>query len=833
MQNGRQQDLDEGALYPLKRSTCVALVALYPLMHVAAHWVGLSLTSGSQTATLWTSNALLLAVMVILGYRWWLLLLVSTLAAEAFTVIFLLPHLTPAVSLIFSAANMLEALFAALLWQWLVGGRVSIFRLRDCIYLVSVVAVSAPAVSGLLAAAGQVGLGDAAAFFKFWQLWWAANALGILIITSTVLALAGVTARGWRFVISRQYELIVLILLVIGLASLVFGSQPGSASTVLGLPYVLYPLIIWGALRFGSPVSMTLVLLVAVIAITNTDSGNGPYSIASYTVYQRVLSLQMYLAAAAISALLLGAAFSERRAARRILQGSRNKFSKAFHASPDAICICRISDGRLMDANDSIRAVTGYSRAEAVGATLQGLNLTSLEEQRLKYLERGNDDGRLVRVTSRIATKSGVARECQLAFDFAVIEGDLCMVCVLHDITPIRAEEEKRNALEARLMQARKMEAIGQLTGGIAHDFNNILSGILGNVELAESRAANLKDDELIDYLNDVRESGRRARELVAQLLTFGQNRPAHPVRVNIEDAVDEVLRVLGPVLPPGLEIIRSVRPDGVSVNADPVQLQQLIMNLCVNARDATGGNGALEIVVEIVRDFRGRCSSCQEQFAGDYVCLSVSDSGPGIEAESEAKIFEPFYTSKRAGEGTGLGLSVVHGVAHGHNGHIVVDSSRGTTTFSSYFPLAETDDSDAISQTNGRPADANRLELHGTVLLVDDEDSVRKVMAQLLERRGLKVTSAASADDALSEFEADPQCFDLLITDQTMPGMTGVDLAREILAQRPDLPVILCSGFSRDLDQRQLHQTGIRSYVQKPVNFPTLIEKISDLLNE
>ena len=486
-----------------------------------------------------------------------------------------------------------------------------------------------------------------------------------------------------------------------------------------------------------------------------------------------------------------------------------------------------------MDANNSIRAVTGYAREEAVGATLQQLNLMPLEEQRLKYLEQGNDDGRLVRITSNITTKSGLSRECEIAFDFAVIEGDLCMVCVLHDMTPIRAEEEKRNALEARLMQARKMEAIGQLTGGIAHDFNNILSGILGNVELAESRAASLKDDELIDYLNNVSESGRRARELVAQLLTFGQNRPANPVRVNIEDAVDGVLRVLGPALPPGLEIVRSVRSDGVSVNADPVQLQQLIMNLCVNARDATGGNGALEIVVEVVRDFRGNCSSCQEQFAGDFVCLSVSDSGPGIESESDAKIFEPFYTSKRAGEGTGLGLSVVHGVAHGHNGHIVVDSSRGKTTFSSYLPRAETADSDAISQTNGRPADVDRLELHGRVLLVDDEASVRNVMVKLLERHGLEVIPAASADDALAEFEADGQRFDLLITDQTMPGMTGVDLAREVLARWPNLPVILCSGFSHGLDQRQIHQTGIRSYVQKPVNLPKLIEEIADLLDE
>ncbi len=832
MQSVEQQDAGYHVPYSFERGTRIAVIAIYPVLHVAAVWLGLFLSSGAQTATLWTSNALLLAVMVILGIRWWAPLLVSLVAAEAFSLVFLTTNLPLSVGLFYSAANMLEALVAALIWRSLVKGPISVFRLRDCILLVSVVAISAPAIGGLIAAFGQVGVGDAAAFFSFWQLWLTANALGILIITTAILGWAGASRSSLRILGARRYELALLVVLVFGLTLLVFGSSPTGVSNVLGLPYVLYPLLIWGALRFGTPVSSALVLVIAMIGIISTDLGSGPYAIQSYTEYQRVLSLQMFLVAAAISTLILGAVFSERRTALRILEESQNKFSKAFHASPDAICICRASDGRVMDVNTGFTTVTGHSREEAMGATLAQLNLLPLEEQRSKYHGQATTNGKVVKTRSIVPTRSGSAIECETAFDFVVIEGELCTIFVLHDLTRIREEEEKRLVLEAKLMQSRKMEAIGQLSAGIAHDFNNILFAILGNTELAEGRAAKLNDSDLANYLGEIREGGTRARELVAQLLTFGRNKPANPVHVNVSEVVDEVLRLLRQLLPSSLQIAATVRTEEVSVIADPVQLQQLIMNLCVNARDATKGSGAVEITVDAVSAFRGRCSSCQKRFEGDFACLSVCDSGPGIDAESLAKIFEPFYTSKDVDEGTGLGLSVVHGVVHGHNGHIVVDGSPGMTTISNYFPLAPPEDSKPTFAWVESPKTTENY-LHGKVLVVDDEDSVRKVMVRILEYRGLDVTAAASAAEALHEFEEDPQSFDLVITDQTMPMMTGASLARKMLATRPDLPVILCSGFSRDINEQRAREMGIRGYYQKPLDFPTLMAQIAVLLEE
>lgn len=831
MQSSEEKFFDGGAPYLWQRRTSFAVIALYPLVHIAAVWSGLLLTSGTQTATLWPANAVLLAVMVMLDRRWWLYLLGSLLAAEAFTITFLLPHLSLAIGLYFSAANMLEVLVAAFLWQGLVKERINVFRLRDCILLVFVVALTAPALSGLIAGLGRVSIDGVFEFLDFWQLWWSGNALGILVISTTILAWAGISRGDWRLPGSRWFELCVLVLSALGLAVFVFSSQPGSVGTALGLPYIVFPLLVWSAVRFGTRVSTGLVLLISVIAIINTDSGNGPYAIPSYSVYQRVLSLQMFLAAAAISALILGAAFSERRIALRFLRGSEDKFSKAFHSSPDAICICRVSDGRVMDVNNSFRGITSYTRQEAIGATLQQLKLLPLEEQRRKYLEQGELIGLVVQINSLVAAKSGATRECEIAYDLAEIEGDLCMVCILHDVTRIRAEEEKRLNLEAELMQTKKMEAIGQSTSGIAHDFNNILFNILGNTELAEIRAASLHDRKLTGYLREIHQGGTRARDVVAQLLAFGRSEPINPLPVNVAELLDEVLDDLGQIMPTSLLINTSIKTPKVKVLADPVQVQRAVMNLCINARDAMDGKGTIDIELDVAPHFRGLCSSCQQSFEGEFACLSICDSGPGIAAEAQAKIFEPFYTSKDAGKGTGLGLSVVHGVVHGHSGHIVIVSTPGKTKISSYFPLLP---ADTVAVDPSPPDNSLRKEagsMVGNVLLVDDEAAVLNVTVQILERYGLDVTAATSGADALSLFEEDPGAFDLVITDQTMPHMTGAIMAKKMLAIRSDLPVILCSGYSADIDASRAHELGLRGYHQKPLDFRSLVQQIGDLL--
>ena len=211
-----------------------------------------------------------------------------------------------------------------------------------------------------------------------------------------------------------------------------------------------------------------------------------------------------------------------------------------------------------------------------------------------------------------------------------------------------------------------------------------------------------------------------------------------------------------------------------------------------------------------------------------------MCDTGPGIDDATQSKMFEPFYTSKAVGQGTGLGLSVVHGVAHGHDGHIIVDGSPGRTTISSYLPTGGVRRKNKRETRCRQPPRLARLgSLQGRVLLVDDEDSVRRVTAQLLEKRGLGVTAVASAADALVEFRVAPMSFDLVITDQTMPDVSGFDLAAQLLALRPGLPVILCSGYSHEIDAKRAREAGIRAYFEKPVDFPKLVERISELLTQ
>jgi PAS domain S-box-containing protein len=832
MQFESTQKFGDSALPILRRNTSVALIIAYPVLHLVAVWLGLYFSSASQTATLWISNALLLAMMIILDRRWWAPLMIGLVAAEAFSIVFVTAHLSLKTAVFFSAANMSEAIIAALMWQGLVAGRINMSRLRDCVLLVFVVATSAPALGGLVASIGQVGFGDALEFFSFWQLWWAANALGIMVVSTAILAWVGISSSSLQILKSRRLEAAVLVLSVVALTIWIFASSPGSEITVLGLPSMLYPLLIWGAVRFGTAVSVSLVLLIAIIAIIGTDGGSGPYAVPSYTVYQSVLSLQVFLVAAAIMALILGAAFSERRVAFRVLRESEDKFSKAFHASPDAICICSVSSGRVIDVNQGFCDITGFARERVIGVTLEQLKLQPLDEQRRQIVEQVDAQLPNKQIKVHLPVENGTTKECEVTFETTEIEGQRSMISVVHDLTIIRAEEEKRRTLELQLMQSKKMEAIGQLTGGIAHDFNNLLAGILGNTELAESRVSELKDGTLAEYLEGIREGGMRARDLISQLLTFGRNKTSDAKPIRLYAVLDDVMRLLRQVLPSSLRVDTAVRAEDAMVLADPVQLQQVILNLCINARDATGSSGTIEIAIDVHPDLNGSCSSCQESFDGDYVCLSVSDSGPGIEANDLTRIFEPFYTSKEMGKGSGLGLAVVHGAVHSHNGHIIVDSAPGKTTVSTYFPLYQGADVDKVSQSAGATRPDKTEPLKGKVLLVDDEVLVRNVMVQTLESHGLDVTPADSGTDALDVFRAEPGGFDLVITDQTMPNMTGVTLATKLLAIRPDLPVILCSGFNGDIDEKRAGEMGIRGFYQKPVDFAELRRQVADLLS-
>jgi len=382
------------------------------------------------------------------------------------------------------------------------------------------------------------------------------------------------------------------------------------------------------------------------------------------------------------------------------------------------------------------------------------------------------------------------------------------------DITARKRAEAERAALEAQLRQAQKMEALGHLTGGIAHDFNNLLASIMGHVVLAIER--NAGDEKLARYLEQALGSSRKARDLIRQMLTFSRGQRGTPRVVSLAQAVEESLKLLRGSLPATVEIATCIDAVDTAVMLDPVQLDQVVLNLAINARDAMAGAGQLTVSVRSARPVQAVCASCRQRFDGTFVELAVGDSGPGIAPDVLERMFEPFFTTKEVGRGSGMGLATVHGVVHDHGGHVVVDTSapRGGL-FRILLPaLAAGTETKALEKpkTNG----TKRAPLKGRILVVDDEAPVAEFLRELLESWGISARAVTSPASALEVFGAER--YDLVITDQTMPGTTGFRLARELLVRRPGVPVILCTGHIDEIASRELESAGIRGLLHKPV---------------
>ncbi len=382
---------------------------------------------------------------------------------------------------------------------------------------------------------------------------------------------------------------------------------------------------------------------------------------------------------------------------------------------------------------------------------------------------------------------------------------------VFEDITERKQAEDEREELETRVRQSQKMEAIGTLAGGIAHDFNNILSVIFGYTELAIEE----KDpEERSQHLEQVRLGAERARELVKQILTVSRRTELEQQPLQIALVIKEALKMLRSSIPTTIEIKQEIN-SSEKVLADSTQIHQVIMNLCTNAYYAMRETGGILAVSLNEIEIRSEDECYGELAPGRYLKLAVSDTGCGISPKIREKIFEPYFTTKKRGEGTGLGLAVVHGIIKSCHGHITVYSELGKgTTFHVYLPVidenaAEPPAKEIIEDLTGK---GERL------MLVDDEPQIREVVETLFSRHGYQVTTFPNAVQAFEEFQKHPGQFDLIITDMTMPYMTGAELAQEILGIRPDIPIILCTGQSELINKEKALAMGICDYLNKPV---------------
>jgi nitrogen-specific signal transduction histidine kinase/ActR/RegA family two-component response regulator len=399
------------------------------------------------------------------------------------------------------------------------------------------------------------------------------------------------------------------------------------------------------------------------------------------------------------------------------------------------------------------------------------------------------------------------------------------VVATVRDITARKNAEAHRERLEQLLRQSQKMEAIGTLAGGIAHDFNNILTAILGYTELVRDQVRGQEGVE--DRLVEIAKAGRRAKGLVSQILTFSRRQEQTRVTMALGPAIDEALKLLRAAIPTSIEIDAQVDPDLPLVLADATQIHQVVMNLAANAAAAmTGGPGRLRVRCTATT-FDEAAAADAGLSSGRYVCLLIEDSGCGMEPEVLERIFDPFFTTKGPGEGTGLGLSVVHGIVKGHEGAILVDSRvREGTAFRIYLPALL---DRPLSDERPRP---QAIEGNGEhVLCIDDEPALVELLHDQLVTLGYRVTAHRSPVSALSDFHARPEDFDVVLTDLTMPAMSGADLAEAIVKVRPDLPIVIATGYGHVMTEERSRELGIRPLLYKPFTMATLGEAIQEAL--
>jgi PAS domain S-box-containing protein len=515
----------------------------------------------------------------------------------------------------------------------------------------------------------------------------------------------------------------------------------------------------------------------------------------------------------------------ERKDAEAELRASEEQYRGIFNTSVDGMVV--MDEGaRIVDANPAFLEMVGYQRNEIVGAyPRQLVPPDSMETCTL--LAQAARRGESFQGECSLLRRDGQRLDIDLRGLPLEYHGRPHVLAIVRDISARKRADAERLQLEAQLRQAQKMEAIGHLTGGIAHDFNNILTSIMGYAVLAGERAAELGDGRLIKYLDQMHVASVRARDLIQQMLTFSRGKRGEPRALSLATLVKESVKLLRSTLPSTLELEADLQEAAPAVLLDPVQIDQVLLNLCINARDAVSGAGTIQVSVRSATAVDHVCSSCRKPVRGArLVELAVRDSGCGIPPHVMDRIFEPFFSTKEVGKGSGMGLATVHGIVHEHSGHVVVESEVGRgTCFRVLFPPLEQKDDQPAPQAPTKAGSARRLtRLDGRVLVVDDEEMVGEFMGDLLGAWGLQVTVVEGAQQALALVGQNPQAFDLVLTDQTMPKLTGLQLADALAGIRPNLPVILYTGYSENLDAAQLESSRVRAVVKKPVDPPALL---------
>lgn len=524
-----------------------------------------------------------------------------------------------------------------------------------------------------------------------------------------------------------------------------------------------------------------------------------------------------------------GRDISERKQMEQKLRDSEDQLKELIEQSPIGLALCTM-DGTLVSVNSAYADIIGYSPEETLKLTYWDITPPKYTEEEKKQLKQLEKRGRYGPYEKEYRHKDGQLVPVRLNGMIVVRDDEKFIWSSVEDITALKDAEAEKDELMEQLRQSQKMEAIGTLAGGVAHDFNNILSAILGYTELTLRNPE--CDEKSRRNLGHVVAAAGRAKDLVRQILMFSRkgNKNREPIRIH--EVVLEAIKLLRKTIPSTVSIKLDVDADIGTVLADSTQIHQVVMNLCTNAYHALPEQGG-EISVSLKQVDLDAVTAARypNLRSGKYCRLVIADNGEGMPAEVVERIFEPFFTTKKQGEGTGMGLAVVHGIVQSHHGVIAVESNLAQgSTFVVFLPLAadsvdENRNSTEVEAPVSQPGDER-------ILWIDDEAMLATLGKEILEPLGYSVTTMTSATEALREFESDVQAFDLIVTDQTMPEMTGDMLAKDVLSLRPDIPIIICTGHSAILDAEKAKGIGIKKLLMKPIESQVLIKEVRAVLD-
>ena len=506
---------------------------------------------------------------------------------------------------------------------------------------------------------------------------------------------------------------------------------------------------------------------------------------------------------------------AERRQTEESLRKSEERLKKFMDSATDGFILFD-SNLNYLEVNKSALEITGFKREEIIGKniidTFPNIKETGQYAEYKKVIETGSP------VLIPDMTSNPLTGNKHIDFKaFKVGDG---LGIIFTDIT-------HRKNLEAQLQQSQKIESIGTLAGGIAHDFNNILTPIMAYSEMLIGEAP---DDSPLQYgLKQIFRAGERARDVVKQILAFGRQKQEARIPLRLDSILQEVLRLIRSSIPSTVDIRYTNKTETDTIVAESTLIHQVILNLCTNASHAMREEGGvLELIIDELDLNSETSATFDDLLPGEYLRLTVRDTGHGIAPDIIDKIFDPYFTTKGIGEGSGMGLAVTHGIVKSHGGDIRVKSELGKgTTFDVLLPKSTKDIT---------PVKEYKTELPGgteQILFVDDEETSVEIIEKMMEKLGYKVTSRTSSIEALKVFRDNPEGFDLVITDMTMPDMTGKGLAKELMAIRPEIPVILLTGFSEQMDEYSAKKMGIKAYLMKPVVMKDLAKEIRGVLDE